>query len=94
MMNNLEDMLARLGTESVHPRISKMDEGVLAGLSAHEAARRMSITRPLGAVALAALVVGVAGSGLSGAPAVAAPSLTQLGSSAALAPSTLLLASK
>jgi hypothetical protein len=87
-MNNLDDMLKQLGNTPLDPRLAMIDENVFSGL----AKRRNSAisARPLGLAAFAALVLGIAGGGLPGAPAIAAP----LGSPPALAPSSLLLSSQ
>lgn len=93
-MINLDDMLSQLGDAPVHPGLAAIDEAVLSGLAARQASIGASTLRPASVAAIAALVIGVASAGLSGSPAVAASSLTPFGSSSALAPSTLLLASQ
>ncbi len=93
-MNKLDDILTRLGAEPVHPHLAMMDAGILAGFGADNAKREASMVQPLGIVALAALVIGVASTGFSGTPALASPSLMPFGASAMLEPSTLLLAAK
>lgn len=93
-MINLDDMLSQLGDAPVHPALASMDEAVMAGLAADQASLGAGMLRPASVAAVAALVIGVASAGLSGAPAVAASSLTPFGPTSALAPSTLLLASR
>lgn len=93
-MNKLDDILTRLGAEPVHPHLALMDAGILAGLAANNAKREANIAQPLAVAAVAALVIGVASTGFSGTPALTSPALTLFGSSAVLAPSTLLLATK
>ena len=93
-MIDLDDMLSQLGGAPMHPGLATMDDAVLAGLAAHQASLGAGMLRPASAAAIAALVIGVASVGLSGSPAVAAPSLSPFGPSSALAPSTLLLASR
>ena len=93
-MINLDDMLSQLGNAPVHPGLAAIDGAVMAGLAAHQASLGAGTLRPASVAAITALVVGVASAGLSGSPAVAASSLTPFGPSSALAPSTLLLASR
>lgn len=93
-MINLDDMLSQLGDAPVHPGLATIDDAVLAGLAAHQASLGAGTLRSASVAAIAALVIGVASAGLSGSPAVAASSLTPFGPTSALAPSTLLLASR
>lgn len=93
-MSNLDEMLTRIGSSPLPLHLATMDEAVIAGLAAHQASLGAGMLRPASFAAVAALVIGVASAGLSGSPAVAAPSLTPFGPSSALAPSTLLLASR
>lgn len=90
-MTNLNEMLARLGNAPLDPRLAMMDESVLAGLAQYG---RSSAGRSLGIAAMVALVIGVLSTGLPGSPAIAASSATPFGAPPALAPSSLLMASK
>ncbi len=93
-MINLDDMLSQLGGAPVHPGLAAMDEAVMAGLAEHQASVGAGTLRTASVAAIAALVIGVATAGLSGTPAGTVSSLTPFGPSSALAPSTLLLASR
>lgn len=93
-MIDLDDLLSQIGDAPMHPALALMDEGVMAGLAAHQASLGDGMLRPASVAAVAALVIGFASAGLTGSSAVAAPSLTPFGPSSALAPSTLLLASR
>ena len=93
-MIDLDDLLSQIGDAPMHPALALMDEGVMAGLAARQASLGDGMLRPASVAAVAALVIGFASAGLTGSPAVAAPSLTPFGPSSALAPSTLLLASR
>ncbi len=90
-MVNLDEMLKRLGSAPLDPRLTMIDEAVLAELAAHDTS---SAFRALGLAALAALAIGFASMGLPGTLAAAAPSATPFGGPPALAPSSLLLASQ
>lgn len=90
-MDDLDDMLARLSGAPLDPRLAAMDQAVFAGLAERYTPHA---TRSLGIAALAALAIGVVSTALPGTPASAAPSVTPFGAPPALAPSTLLLASK
>lgn len=90
-MNNLDEMLGRLADAPLDPRLATMDQAVFAGLAQRQAP---NVSRSLGIAALSALAIGVVSSGLPGTPASAATSETPFGAPPALAPSSLLLASK
>ena len=90
-MANLDEMLARLGNAPLDPRLAMMDEVVFAGLAARNTT---SASRSLGFAAVAALAIGLISTGLPGAPVAAAPSVAPFGVPPALAPSSLLLASR
>lgn len=90
-MRNLDEMLTQLGNAPLPSRLAMMDEAVFAGLAQYD---RSSVTRSLGIAAVVALAIGVVSTGLPGSPAVAAPSVTPFGAPPALAPSSLLLATK
>ena len=90
-MTNLDEMLAQLSNAPLHPRLAMLDEAVLAGLASRDTS---SASRSLGFAALAALAIGMVSTGLPGTPASAAPSVTPFGAPPALAPSSLLLASR
>ena len=90
-MNNVDEMLARLANAPLPSRLATMDQAVFAGLAQYD---RSGASRSLGIAGMVALAVGVASTGLPASPAVAAPSVTPFGVPSALAPSSLLLASK
>lgn len=90
-MANLDEMLTRLGTAPLDPRLTGIDEAVFAGLAACDTT---TSTRSIALAAVAALAIGVVSTGFPGAPATAAPSVTPFGAPPALAPSSLLLASR
>lgn len=87
-MTDLDLLLGKLREEPVHPRLAFIDEAVLAELAQRKAIVPINRTG-LGVAAVAALLVGLGGSVLTGAPADAAP-VSPLGVPATLAPSTLL----
>lgn len=89
-MANLDEMLTQLGNVPLDSRLSGIDEAVLAGLAARDT---MTSTRSIALAAVAALAIGVVSTGFPGTPAVAA-SATPFGAPPALAPSSLLLASR
>lgn len=87
-MTDLDAALANLAHAPLHPQLGSIDDAVLAGLGVR--LRQGGVSNgSLGLAACAALVMGLAGAGLSGEPTSAA-SLTPLGAPSALAPSTLL----
>ena len=90
-MSNLDEMLARLASAPLPSRLATMDQAVFAGLAQYD---RSGASRSLSIAGMVALAVGVVSTGLPGTPAVAAPSVSPLGVPSALAPSSLLLASK
>ena len=90
-MYNLDEMLTRLGNAPLDPRLAMMDEVVFAGLAARDTT---SASRSLGLAAVAARAIGLISTGLPGTPGVAAPSVAPFGVPPALAPSSLLLASR
>ena len=69
-------------------------QAVFAGLAEHQNNSASNSLRSLGIAAIAALAIGVFSTGLPGSPAMASPSVTPFGAPPALAPSSLLLASK
>ena len=87
-MANLDEMLTQLGDAPLDPRLAGIDEAVFAGLASRDTT---SATRSIALAAVAALTIGVVSTGL---PAVASPSVTPFGAPPALAPSSLLLASR
>ena len=93
-MSNLDEMLARIASAPLPTRLATMDEAVFAGLAEHQRNSAGNSLRSLGIAALAALAIGVFSTGLPGSPALASPSVTPFGAPPALAPSSLLLASK
>lgn len=90
-MTNLDEMLTKLGNAPLDPRLAGIDDAVFAGLAARDTT---SATRSIGLSAVAALVIGVVSTVLPGTLAVASPSVTPFGAPPALAPSSLLLASR
>lgn len=88
-MTDLDRLLGRLRDEPPPARLALIDDAVMA-----ELARRRAIVpinrAGLSLAAALALLVGVGGAVMSGAPADAAP-ISPLGVPAALAPSTLLM---
>ena len=90
-MANLDEMLTQLGNMPLHPRLAGIDEAVFAKLAGLDTS---SATRSIALAAVAALAIGLVSTGLPGTPAAAAPSVTPFGAPPALAPSSLLLASR
>ena len=90
-MANLDEMLTQLGNAPLDPRLAGIDEAVFAGLAARDTPTSI---RSIALAAVAALAIGVLSTGLPGTPAIAAPSVTPFGAPPALAPSSLLLASR
>ena len=90
-MAYLNEMLTQLGNAPLDPRLAGIDEAVFAGLAARDTT---SATRSIALAAVAALAIGVVSTGLPGTPAIASPSVTPFGSPPALAPSSMLLASR
>ena len=89
-MDEMDRMLAQLGTRDGHPGLAGMDDAVIAGIARHRGrARGMGLGV---AVTMTALMAGVMGSGASVAMAGqrSPQALSALGSSDGLAPSTLL----
>ena len=93
-MSNLDEMLARIAGAPLPSRLATMDEAVFAGLAEHQRSSASNSLRSLSIAAIAALAIGVFSTGLPGSPAAAAPSVTPFGAPPALAPSSLLLASR
>jgi hypothetical protein len=93
-MSNLDEMLARMGSAPLPPRLAMMDEAVFAGLTEHHRSSATSSLHSLSIAAIAALAFGVFSTSLPGSPAAAAPSVTPFGAPPALAPSSLLLAAR
>ena len=93
-MSDLDEVLARIGGAPLPPRLATMDEAVLAGLAEHQRNSARNSLRSLSIAAIVALAIGVFSTSLPGSPAAAAPSVTVFGAPPALAPSSLLLASK
>ncbi len=93
-MSNLDEMLAQIGSAPLPSRLAIMDEAVFAGLAEQLSSAAGNSLRSLGIAAIAALAFGVISAGIPGSPASAAPSASPFGVPPALAPSSLLLASK
>lgn len=88
-MDNLDDMLARLAQEPVHPGIDGIEAGVFARIGEAQVGRAGV---GMGALAIVVAVgMGVAGAGLPPAKAQARAPLLPLGLSTPLAPSSLLV---
>ena len=83
-MIDLDDTLSRLAAAPVHSGLAAIDDAVLARLSARAAQIPGSA---IGLVAVAAVLIGVAGAGL---PSTRAEAAGPFGQPSALAPSTLL----
>ena len=93
-MRNLDEMLAQLGGAPLPARLAMMDGAVFSALAEQQRSSEGNSLRSLSIAAIAALAFGVISTGFSGSPASAAPSVSPLGVPSALAPSSLLLASK
>ena len=93
-MNNLDEMLARIGGAPLPSRLAMMDEAVFAGLAEHQRSSASNSLRSLSIAAIAALAIGVFSTGLPGSHEAAAQTGTPFGAPPALAPSSLLLASQ
>lgn len=93
-MENLDNILTRLGEVPLHPRLALMDEAVFAALAERQRNLAVGSLRLLSIAGIAALAIGVMSAALPGSPAAAAPSLEPFGAPPALAPSSLLLASR
>ena len=93
-MRNLDEMLAQLGGAPLPARLAVMDEAVFSALAEQQRTAESNSLRSLSIAAIAALTFGVISTGFSGSPASAAPSVSPFGVPPALAPSSLLLASK
>ena len=84
-MNNLDDMLARLAREPVHPRLDGIETGVFACIGEAQSARAGI---GMGAFAVVvAIGMGVTGAGAPPVSAQARAPLSPLGLSTPLAPS-------
>lgn len=88
-MDDLDKALARLAGEPVPAELDGIEAGVLARISARPAAQRAGIGIGI-MTTIAALLIGMAGAGVP-ATATSAASLSPLGGSSPLAPSTLLI---
>lgn len=86
-MNNIDHLLASLGSLPLDPRLGGIDDAVMAGL---DDARQPALSRVgLGALAALAMMVGVLATSVPASPAYAS-SPYPLGVPADLVPSTLL----
>ena len=90
MLNNLDEMLMRLGEAPLPARLSMLDEAVFAGLALRQAPPSGGSVRAFGFAAVVALGFGIISTGFSGTAAIAAPSVAPFGIPPALAPSSLL----
>ena len=93
-MNNLDEMLAQLGRAPLPPRLALMDGAVFSAMAERLGSSSSNPLRSLSIAAIAALAFGIVSAGFSGSPAAAASSASPFGVPSALAPSSLLLASK
>ncbi len=93
-MSNLDEMLAQIGGAPLPSRLATMDEAVFAGLAVQLSSAAGNSLRSLSIAAVAALAFGIISTGFPGSPASTAPSVSSFGVPHALAPSSLLLASK
>lgn len=93
-MSNLDDMLTRIGSAPLPPRLAIMDEAVFSALAERQGFPAGGSLQSIGLAGIAALALGLFSTSFPGNPAVAAPSITPFGAPPALAPSSLLLASK
>ena len=93
-MSNLDEMLARIGGAPLPPRLAMMDEAVFSALAEQQRFGASNSLRSLSIAAIAALTIGVISTGFPGSSASAASSVSPFGVPPALAPSSLLLASK
>jgi hypothetical protein len=89
-MTDIDSTLARLRHLPVDPRLNLIDAAVLDGLHREQALGGRPTGGLFAAAAGVALVTGILGSTLPGAPARAAPNPLPLGAPAALTPSSLL----
>lgn len=86
-MNNLDDVLARLAHEPVHPGLDRIEAGVLARIGDAPSIAGMSMAA---LAVFVALGMGVAGAGAPAAIAQPSALTSPLGLSTPLAPSSLL----
>lgn len=93
-MSNLDEMLAQIGRAPLPARLAMMDDAVFSALAEQHGNSAGNSLRSLGLAAIAALAFGVISTGFPGSLASAAPSVSPFGVPSALAPSSLLLASK
>ena len=93
-MSNLDEMLAQLGGVPLPPRLAMIDETIFSALAEQQNSLATNSLRSLSIAAIAALALGIVSTGFSGGPALAASSVSPFGVPPALAPSSLLLASK
>jgi hypothetical protein len=92
MHTNLDDALQRMATEAPHRGLAGLEDRVLGAISQQPVAG-FGVSTTLGAVGLA-LALGVFSNVVPSTDAQAAPMLSPLGASSALAPSTLLGATR
>ncbi len=85
----MDDVLHRLGAMPVPPRLSQIDDAVLAGLAERQREAR-STPQLLSAAALVALGLGYAGGSILPTPTSAADNNNLVIAESPLAPSTLL----
>ena len=94
-MSNLDEMLAQIGGAPIPPRLAMLDVAVFSALAEQQRSSASNSLRSLSLAAIAALTFGIISTGFSGSPAsAAASSVSPFGVPSALAPSSLLLASK
>ena len=93
-MNTLDEMLAQLGRAPLPPRLALMDGAVFSAMAEQRGSSANNPLHSLSIAAIAALAFGIVSTGFSGSPAAAASAVSPFGVPPALAPSSLLLASK
>ena len=93
-MKDLDELLVATGGVPLPARLAMIDEAVLSALADHQRVAANGSLRSLGFAGIAALAFGVLSANYPGSGAAAAPSVTPFGVPPALAPSSLLLASK
>lgn len=93
-MTDIDDALGRLRELPVDPRLSMIDAAVFDGMNQRPASSRGPSGALFATAAIVALITGILGSALPGAPTGTAPNPFPLGAPAALAPSTLLASAR
>ena len=89
-MTDVDTILNRMREGPIHPALAGIDDAVLDRLGSIEPAAGRVPARAFFVATVAALSIGIAGSFVPGTPASATSRAAPLGTSSALAPSTLL----